>query len=104
MRRRNPKNEMCPGSDRNGSRREQQLSPRSGKLFSGRFPVRIPRYLHRQLTLVAREQGVSLNQFVCTAAVMAAGLNGGVPEQSHDSGWNRVSEEQYARIWNRRFA
>ena len=51
------------------------------KVFSGRFPVRMPRYLHRQLTLVAQEQGVSLSQFVCTAAVMAAGLNGGLPEQ-----------------------
>ena len=32
--------------------------------FSGRFPVRMPRYLHRQLTEIAREQGVSLNQFI----------------------------------------
>jgi predicted HicB family RNase H-like nuclease len=32
--------------------------------FSGRFPVRLPRYLHRYLSEVAHEQGVSLNQFV----------------------------------------
>jgi hypothetical protein len=69
------------------------------KVYSGRFPVRLPRYLHRQLALVAREQGVSLSQFVCTAAVMAAGLNGVVPEESHRPGGNRISDEQYSRIW-----
>jgi hypothetical protein len=73
------------------------------KVFSGRFPVRMPRYLHRQLSLVAREQGVSLNQFVCTAAVMAAGLTGGVPEERPSEGYDRVGKEEYARLFNQQF-
>jgi hypothetical protein len=76
---------------------------REQKVFSGRFPVRMPRYLHRQLTLVAREQGVSLSQFVCTAAVMAAGLNGGVLEEKPNPGFDRVGEEQYSQLWSEQF-
>jgi hypothetical protein len=30
---------------------------------------------------------------------MAAGLNGGLPEQERGPGWNRVSDEQYSQIW-----
>lgn len=71
--------------------------------FSGRFPVRMPRYLHRQLVLIAREQGVSLNQFVCTAAVMAAGRNGAETDPESAPGRNRVSEAEYSRIWNTQF-
>jgi uncharacterized protein (DUF1778 family) len=65
--------------------------------FSGRFPVRLPRYLHRYLVEVAHEQGVSLNQFVYTAAVRAAEA---VSENQADFhvGTDRVSETEYARI------
>ena len=68
------------------------------RTFSGRFPVRLPRYLHRELTQIAHEQGVSLNQFVCTAAARAAGLNAHQEEPASRPGANRVSEEEYWRI------
>lgn len=73
--------------------------------LSGRFPVRLPKYLHRQLRDAARAQGVSLNQFVLTAAVMAAGINAeiAVTPATAEVGSNRVSEEEYNRIWNGRF-
>jgi predicted HicB family RNase H-like nuclease len=68
--------------------------------YSGRFSVRLPRYLHRHLAEVAKEQGVSLNQFVCTAAVRAAEAASAKPvPQSR----NRVSDEEYERIWRKTF-
>ena len=67
--------------------------------FSGRFPVRLPRYLHRQLAETASEQGVSLSQFVCTAAVKAAGELSGKADVGPPDGYDRVSKEEYARIW-----
>jgi HicB family len=69
------------------------------RTFSGRFPVRIPRYLHRRLTEVAQEQGVSLNQFVCTAAAMVAGLNSEVSEPDRSPGSDRVTDEEFSRLW-----
>ena len=74
---------------------------RSGeeRSFSGRFPVRVPRYLHRYLTDVAREQGVSLNQFVCTAAVRAAEAAAGAGNPARPQASDRVSREEYSRIW-----
>jgi predicted HicB family RNase H-like nuclease len=38
--------------------------PLSTRAFSGRFNVRIPVSLHRQLAISAEQQGVSLNQLV----------------------------------------
>jgi predicted HicB family RNase H-like nuclease len=38
--------------------------PMSTKSFSGRFNVRIPPRLHRQLATLATQEGVSLNQLV----------------------------------------
>jgi hypothetical protein len=43
------------------------------KEASGRFVVRIPRGLHAELTRQARDEGVSLNQFVATLLAGAAG-------------------------------
>jgi predicted HicB family RNase H-like nuclease len=34
--------------------------------YSGRFVVRLPKYLHRELTQFAQKNAVSLNQYVCT--------------------------------------
>jgi antitoxin HicB len=34
--------------------------------YSGRFLVRFPKYLHRELSKAAKENGVSLNQYICT--------------------------------------
>lgn len=45
---------------------EEKLSipePRSIDQFSGKFNLRIPKTLHRQLTEAAEDEGVSLNQF-----------------------------------------
>lgn len=46
--------------------------PRSTEEFSGRFLVRIPRSLHRDLVRRARREGVSLNQLATTALAKAA--------------------------------
>jgi len=40
--------------------------------YSGKFVVRIPKYLHRELALRAKENDVSLNQLVST--LLASGL------------------------------
>jgi predicted HicB family RNase H-like nuclease len=40
--------------------------------YSGRFVLRIPRYLHRELALRAKENDVSLNQFV--VSLLSSGL------------------------------
>lgn len=45
--------------------------PRSEDEFSGKFNVRVPRYVHRDLVRDAREQGVSLNLLVATALARA---------------------------------
>ena len=38
--------------------------------YSGRFVVRLPKFLHRELTKSAQKNGVSLNQYVCTLLAM----------------------------------
>lgn len=38
--------------------------PIERKYYSGRFVVRLPRYLHKRLVKQAAEEGVSLNQLV----------------------------------------
>jgi antitoxin HicB len=47
--------------------------PRPAETFSGKFVVRVPRSLHREMTEIARREGVSLNQFVSTALARAVG-------------------------------
>jgi hypothetical protein len=84
---------------------EVEAGEQEERSYSGRFPVRLPRYLHRQLAEIAREQGVSLSQFVCTAAAKAAGeATGRTDIGLPPSGYNRVSEEEYRRIWRNNFA
>ena len=41
--------------------------PQSAEEFSGKFVVRLPRSLHRDLAQRAQEEGVSLNQYVNVA-------------------------------------
>jgi len=43
---------------------EQVPEPLSAKSFSGRFVVRVPPQLHRDLAIEAAESGVSLNRLV----------------------------------------
>jgi predicted HicB family RNase H-like nuclease len=45
---------------------ESVPEPLSQKHFSGKFVVRIPPQQHRQLTLQAAEQGISLNRLVAS--------------------------------------
>ena len=40
--------------------------PRLEQEYSGRFVIRLPKYLHRQLAEEAAREGVSLNQFAAT--------------------------------------
>lgn len=43
---------------------EQVPEPIAEKRFSGKFNVRVPESLHRELVVAAAEQGVSLNRLV----------------------------------------
>lgn len=46
--------------------------PRDMEEYSGKFLVRIPRSLHRTLARIAKQEGVSLNQYI--ASLLAAGV------------------------------
>ncbi len=46
--------------------------PRDMEEYSGKFMVRIPRSLHRTLAYAAKQEGVSLNQYI--ASLLAAGV------------------------------
>jgi antitoxin HicB len=48
---------------------------RSGKAYSGKVNLRMPRSLHRDLARRAEEEGVSLNQFMVVALARAVGEN-----------------------------
>jgi len=45
--------------------------PRLEEEYSGKFVVRVPRSLHRELVERAREEGVSLNQYINVALAQA---------------------------------
>jgi antitoxin HicB len=47
--------------------------PRPVESFSGKFIVRVPRSLHRELVEVADREGVSLNMYVTTVLGKAVG-------------------------------
>jgi antitoxin HicB len=47
--------------------------PKPEEDYSGKFVVRVPRSLHRQLAEAAEREGVSLNQFINVALGMAVG-------------------------------
>jgi predicted HicB family RNase H-like nuclease len=38
--------------------------PLAGRSFSGRFLVRVPPHVHRELAMKAAEEGVSLNRLI----------------------------------------
>lgn len=48
--------------------------PRPTDQYSGKFVVRVPRSLHRQLAEAATRDGVSLNTFVNVALARAAAM------------------------------
>jgi antitoxin HicB len=47
-------------------------SPRLEQEYSGKFVIRLPKYLHRQLAEKAEREGVSLNQFVVALLASAS--------------------------------
>jgi antitoxin HicB len=51
--------------------------PDSSNVCSGRFVTRIPKSIHRELTLKAKQEGVSLNTLVLS--LIARGLGDGRP-------------------------
>jgi len=55
--------------------------PRDMEEYSGKFMVRIPRSLHRNLVRAAKSEGVSLNQYV--TSLLAAGVQeDAIPSQT----------------------
>jgi len=48
-------------------------SPSQSVSFGGRVLLRLPRSLHRQLSLIAEREGVSLNQFIVSALAEKVG-------------------------------
>jgi antitoxin HicB len=51
--------------------------PRNQEQYSGKFVVRVPRSLHRDLVIAADRNGVSLNSFVNVALARAIGAPDG---------------------------
>ena len=68
--------------------------------FSGKFTVRLPRSLHRQLTHMAMIEGVSLNQYV--VYLLGTGRTGaGGMEPVHHYRMIRQMTETVQREWSR---
>lgn len=53
--------------------RESIPEPLESRSFSGKFVIRVPRTMHRDLAKRAEIEGVSLNQFVVTALAKEVG-------------------------------
>jgi antitoxin HicB len=53
--------------------------PRPDEDYSGKFVVRVPRSLHRELVETAAHEGVSLNQYINVALAHSVGRPLGVP-------------------------
>lgn len=52
---------------------DRESIPEPAGSFSGRFVVRVPKTLHRDLVKAANRNGISLNQFIATALAQAVG-------------------------------
>ncbi len=48
--------------------------PRDQEQYSGKFYIRTPKSLHRKLTLLAKREGVSLNQYLVSALSREVGF------------------------------
>ena len=59
--------------------------PRSVEDYSGRFVIRIPKTLHRELVEMAEREGVSLNTFVNVALGKAIGRGKKLPSEEEMS-------------------
>jgi len=49
--------------------------PFSEEEYSGKFPLRMPKDLHRQAAIMARRKGGSLNQYIVTAVAARVGAD-----------------------------
>jgi len=70
--------------------------PRDIEEYSGKFMVRIPRSLHRNLIRAAKREGVSLNQYV--TSLLAAGVQGDVVKEKMDAVLSKIQLLSQARI------
>jgi antitoxin HicB len=59
-------------------------APRPEEDYSGRFNVRVPKRLHRDLVRAAEAEGVSLNLFVATALARAVSHSPDPPKHDRD--------------------
>jgi HicB-like protein involved in pilus formation len=79
-------------------------NPDEQRHFGGRVLVRMPASLHQELVEAAKADGVSLNQFVWALLASAmrwrqsADAGGGVSSEL-PPGHDRVSREEWPRIW-----
>jgi antitoxin HicB len=65
--------------------------PRSDEDYSGKFVVRVPRSLHRELVEMADREGVSLNQYINVVLAHSVGrfVPAG-PTAVEEPGWPRL--------------
>jgi antitoxin HicB len=56
-----------------GKLEARESVPEPAGNFSGRFVVRVPKTLHRDLVKAANRNGISLNQFIATTLAQAVG-------------------------------
>ena len=61
--------------------------PRPDEDYSGKFVVRVPRSLHRELVDEAQRQGVSLNQYINVALARSVGRPVAGGSAAEEPGW-----------------
>jgi antitoxin HicB len=61
--------------------------PRPDEDYSGKFVVRVPRSLHRELVDEAQRQGTSLNQYINVALARSVGRPVSVKPAAEEPGW-----------------
>lgn len=69
----------------------------SDDAFSGKFIVRIPKSLHKDLTHYAQQEGVSLNQYVGSLLSRAVGAIGGASQDPPTVADSVVGPKRLAR-------
>jgi len=71
--------------------------PRDMEQYTGKFLVRIPRSLHRDLARAAKREGVSLNQYV--TSLLAARVSGDIMRTQVSAMGRFILWSPSARIW-----
>ncbi len=70
--------------------------PRDMEEYSGKILLRIPKNLHRVLAHAAKQEGVSLNQYI--ASLLAAGVRGDVVTEKMDAILSKIQFLSQPRI------